>query len=189
MMFSDQSFKSFFRSPHSCCSECTGSALLPRLARVWLLGLTLVVVLCSLGVSRWLESIKQPSYQGRTLQEWLWYGWGTGTHEPGADEQAEAALEHIGRAAVPYLLKELGAKEPPFLWKTVYFINENQRLISIDYTPATYRRSMAASGLQALGKQAAPALPTIRRYLSDPELRNDAKRVLDSIEAQLRPRK
>jgi hypothetical protein len=156
----------------------------PKPPQVWLLATTVVAALCALGVGWWSGGARQPSYEGRTLQAWLCYGFGAGTHQPGADEEAAAALQYMGTAALPYLLKELGAKEPPLVWRVVYFINGHQRLVTVDYTPACYRRSMAASGLQALGKAARSALPTLRRYSSDPELKDDAKSVMESVEAE-----
>ncbi len=43
------------------------------------------------------------------------------------------------------------------------------------------RRIQALGAFQALGQMATPALPQIRRYLSDLELQSDAQKAIDAI--------
>ena len=57
---------------------------------------------------------QQPHYQGKSLSEWL-QGYIRSPDGSGEERQCEAAVRHIGKDAIPYLLARL-EKRPP--WKT-----------------------------------------------------------------------
>ena len=102
------------------------------------------------------------------------------THGETDRDDADAAVRHIGTDALPFLVRELGAKYSPTLWRLVQLF-QRQSIISVRYRYPDERRSQSVGGFQALRRVAAPALPQIRLYLSDPELRGDAQSAIDAI--------
>lgn len=132
---------------------------------------------------------QEPRWEGQRLSCWLYVGYGVGmTHGETDKDNADAAVKHIGVKALPYLIHELGAKFSHTRWK-LWQLHQQQPLIYFDYTYPDERRARAIGGFEALGKIAEPALPQIRRYLSDPELQSDAQRAIDAILAYGKPYK
>jgi hypothetical protein len=124
---------------------------------------------------------REPAWNGHPLRYWLQIGYGTGmTHGENDREDADAAVRHIGAAALPMLVRELGAKHSYTRWRVVQFL-QSHSIYCVRYHYPDERRRRAVGGFQALGSVAAPVLPQIRGYLSDLELRDDAQRAIEAI--------
>ena len=139
------------------------------------------LVLGSIGLIWVFWPSREPAWDGRTLSYWLQIGYGVGmTHMETDREDADVAVRHIGAAALPFLVRELGTKYSPTQWKLFYLLR-NQSVIPVSVHYPDERRSRAVGAFQALGSVGAPALPQLRRYLSDPELNSDAQSAIDAI--------
>lgn len=128
-----------------------------------------------------LSSSREPAWDGQPLSYWLQIGYGTGmTHGDTDRDDADAAVRHIGTAALPILVRELGAKYSHTRWQLVQFLQRHS-IYCLSYRYPDERRSRALGAFQALRGVATPALPEIRPYLSDPELKSDAQSAIDAI--------
>ena len=124
---------------------------------------------------------REPAWDGQPLSDWLQIGYGTGmTHGDTDRDDADAAVRHIGTAALPILVRELGAKHSHTRWRLVQFL-QSHSIYCLRYPYPDERRSRAVGAFHALRGVATPALPEIRRYLSDPELQSDAQSAIDAI--------
>ena len=124
---------------------------------------------------------REPSWNGYPLRSWLQSGYGSGmTHGDSDQDEADEAIRHIGTEALPILIRELGATDSPIRWRLFQFC-QNHSVPWFRHEYPDERRSRAVAAFQALRGLAAPALPEIRRYLSDPELKMDAQRAMDAI--------
>ncbi len=142
--------------------------------------LSFITVICSV-VGLALFTSRDPECQGYKLSDWLQIGYGAGmTHGETDREDADQAVRQIGAKAIPYLVRELGVKYSELHWN-LYQLARKQSFIQVSFRYPDERRSRAIGGFQALGKTAAPALPKLRNYLNDPELRDDAQMVIDAI--------
>ena len=131
------------------------------------------VVLLVLGVFRavlWL--VREPSYNGTTLSEWL-------EERRSGNPEAADAVRHIGPRALPTLLQLLQQRQPK--WKVK--ANEWMEAIGLSRRFAFEDRTASAQddalwGLQILGPAADPAIPGLVRMLN-----NDPPMALLSAEA------
>lgn len=136
---------------------------------IWI-ALGLVVVLAGLVVLVWPG--KPVVYQGKDVWEWTWQ---LHSPNPPAREAAATALREIGPAAVPPLLQKLrtdasalrklrewlGARVPGAMGRGM---TKNLKPISFASS-----RSMAATGLKALGTNASAAVPALLKAMHDPD--------------------
>jgi hypothetical protein len=145
-----------------------------------ILSVSLGAIAC-VAIATALSTNHEATWDGESLSYWLQIGYGTGmTHGETDRDDADVAVRHVGTNALPYLIRELGATYSPTRWRLVQ-LAQRQSFISVSYRYPDERRSRAIGAFQALGRIAAPALPQLRCYLADPELRGDAQRVIDAI--------
>ncbi len=138
-------------------------------------------VLACVAIVADLSGDSEPSWEGRKLSSWLMEGYGAiGTHTGFDNEAADAAVRHVGTNALPYLVRELGAKHSSTKLVLASFASK-QSVLHVHYVDGDSRRHQAVEAFRALGQIPAPALPQLRRYLSDPELRSDAQKTIDAI--------
>ena len=148
-----------------------------------------IIVLCGaiLSGAAWIAVGKappEPTWAGYSLSDWLQSGYGSGmTHVEGDWEEADEAVRGMGTNAIPYLVRELGAKHSPLKWWFVK-MTWKQSLVHVPYTPADERRERAIAAFEALGSVATSAVATIRVYLTDPELKRDAVDALNGINGE-----
>ena len=135
-----------------------------------LLLLALVAVVAVL-VLFWPRGPKEPVYQGKRLTEWIQQAqWPTRRFPTQPErERADAArqaIKAIGTNALPYLVSEF--VRPESKWRTS-FNRWASKHPSIRFRFADFdtRVLAAANGLGILGRDAAPALPTLAEYLGD----------------------
>ena len=118
-------------------------------------------------VLRWPRGAGDPVYEGKRLSQWLaetnkW------NKQRMLTKEAVEAVNAIGTNAIPYLLSEFERGGPKWLedFKQGKFVS---RTLKLRFQPKWVRWNKAISALAVLGPDAAPALPTLVRYLDDPE--------------------
>ena len=127
-----------------------------------------LAVVTSALVLYWLWP-KPPSYQGKTLGEWLK---SLDNHpiqflelEPMPNQPAVDAFRAIGSNAIPGLRAELEAKDSK-LKKILTQWLEKQSLIKVQLTPAEVRYSRAVGACEALGPVAKMLIPELSAVLN-----------------------
>ena len=111
----------------------------------------------------------EPSYQGRTLSEWLI----AYTRNPSLRDQATNAVHHIGTNALPHLVKWTSYRMPKWR-KTVIRPAAwlgGRRLLRIVAGSAAARAEVAQAGFEILGPEAAPAVPELTKLAGDRDWR------------------
>jgi hypothetical protein len=112
----------------------------------------------------------EPVYQGKPLTSWLeQYGtnhWSAG-HGGALDQQAEAALQHIGTNAVPIYLQMMTVRESPLKVKLLTLAQKpwlgpfHGPSVEEYRQQLDMRRSLGAYGFLALGAKAKPYVPVL----------------------------
>jgi hypothetical protein len=112
-----------------------------------------------LGALAWFifRAPPEPSYQGKPLRKWLaLYTQGTIIN---TNQQADEAVRHLGTNALPTLLQLLQDRDGPLKTK---FISLLQQLhFPLPLQRATYPNYQAGMAFQALGPDAAIAVPAL----------------------------
>jgi hypothetical protein len=133
----------------------------------------------------WPRGPREPVYQGRRLTEWMAQG------VPGTDPvtglpvisdegKARAAIEAIGTNALPFLLSEFTRPVSPRRERLRAWVNR-QPYLNVHLRLDGERLYSAGQGLRLLGNNAAPAIPTIMRYLDDPDRNGLTIQILHGI--------
>jgi hypothetical protein len=133
----------------------------------------LVVAACAVavaGVVTFLTRSKEPSYQGRSLGEWVDRyassevpGVPNASHSPGGVQEANEAIQQIGTNAVPYLLALLRKGQPSSASEVI-------AKILPDSSKSKYRIPRAfgvPSAFAALGPKARFAVPDLVKLAND----------------------
>jgi PBS lyase HEAT-like repeat len=107
-----------------------------------------------------LRTPAEPVYQGKRLRVWLQRYSGTGKER----KETDAAVRHIGTDAIPTLLGMLHAHDSPLKIKLLTWVS-NQRFLGIHYTKPSVLNEQAFMGFQALGPDAASAVPKVIQIL------------------------
>ena len=136
-------------------------------------------LLACLAVFLALRPAADPSYQGKTLSEWIDRaasdGGAWGRRAPKALEQA---VSHLGPRALPVLVRKIGDERwlkqyslfklqrrlPRFVLSSHFFATL-ERKVADDEMRAQSRSFVAARALASLGTNAEPALPELMRLL------------------------
>ena len=116
---------------------------------------------------------REPRYQGRPLSYWLAHN---------NDPKVEAALDHIGTNALPFLLKWIRYERPH--WRNVLFEKAPSSLEKFTISGAELRANASGVAIAYLGTNAAAALPeltTLARDTNAPETAIRATWALASI--------
>ena len=128
------------------------------------------VVLVIVGVAAvvWHWSEPEPSYQGRSLNEWL-----SRCHESHEDWEftpddieAEKAIRAMGQRTIPILLRMLRTRESMF-GHDLYNLVCRQSWLKVRFKPAHENQYEASCGFHALGPEAKSALPDLIRLSMD----------------------
>jgi len=145
---------------------------LPWRGLVWVLGMAAVV---AIGV---LVRTGEPSHGGKSLTHWTTQL--IAPNSPEADE-ARQAIRQIGEDALPFILRDLSAKDAAWKIKVSDWL-ERQSLIKVQFTRAWERRTRAAEAIVALGPDAKRAVPDLVELVRrDDGLGHTAGRVLCAI--------
>ena len=143
-----------------------------------------VVALLAAACLGWPRGPKEPVYQGKTLTQWI-----NEAHDVGIFEQTEetnAAMEAMGTNAIPFLLQEFTRPISRWRGRLGAWVN-GQTAFKIHLRTDEERVRLAGNGLILLGTNAAPALPTLARYLGDPNRGGFAMEIVCSQDAVFVP--
>ena len=127
----------------------------------------------------------EPSYEGRTLSQWLWASddhpvpAGTTPHYEGP--KASAAVRHIGTNAIPYLLEWLHYEESPLRDKFQRVVARVGQLVGWRPKSAENRQIYAQLGFDQLGPQARTVIPELVRLMNDPKAPGTARAATDAL--------
>jgi hypothetical protein len=146
-------------------------------SRKWRIGFGIVVVAI---LTSWLMvhlgGLKEPSYQGRTLTDWLndcsvYPPQGFGEYPRAFNPRvlaAEHAVKEIGTNAIPVLLKMLQTGDSTTELKIeINVLLDRQSLIGFRFRPGYDYRNLAVFGFEILNKDAAPAVPALIGLLTN----------------------
>jgi HEAT repeat protein len=117
-----------------------------------------------LAFGRFVLRPHEPSYQGRTLTEWLQKTEAQYYYFP--DSESVSAIRHIGSKAVPTLLSYASAKDSQ-LKKSILKWNTGHPDFSLRVYPETAKHNFAERGFFILGPDAKIALPELIALLRD----------------------
>ena len=129
--------------------------------RIAFVGLFLVV----LAVAAWFTvRPREPVYQGKALSAWTGEFATIGHNRIRANiAESVAAVQHIGTNGLPFLVKDLRAKDLP--WEPVVSWINYRLLLNPGLTPGWARRSSALEAFGALGTAAEPAIPQLEELM------------------------
>jgi hypothetical protein len=137
--------------------------------RLWIVIMVLVVALAGVIVWQVLKpsepSEPEPVYNGKRLSEWLKFYADATDRFPTLEVQQEfkntdSAMRQIGTNAIPSLLRLLRVKDSTLTVKLLDLLQE-QHVIKIKYTRASYWNLAAGHGFQVLGAKAQNAVPAL----------------------------
>jgi len=143
------------------------------------------------GIVVWPLGPKEPVYQGKRLTEWIQEArgpiqrsatrhWPTQA-ERERSEAARQAVKAIGTNAIPFLVSEL--VRPESKWRTSFNRWASKHpAIRFRFADFDTRILNAANGLGILGRDAAPALPTLAEYLGHNRLGFTAAMAMGKVE-------
>jgi hypothetical protein len=151
--------------------------------------LLILLAVCAVVIAVLIALIPhEPKYEGRALSEWIKDSAPRRSPDP---EQTRAieAVRHIGTNGLPWLVKWIGAKEPPD-WQ-IKLITANSRLprwVRLRLLPSLFginsyygRRRQALDGFLILGPQAAPAVPDLLQIMASSPNGSPASAALDDV--------
>src|SRR5213593_2801126 len=128
--------------------------------RKWKIWLVLAVTAVALGAI-WLWPSQEPAYEGKRLSQWLDEGMELADDPSSTNPSVRRvvkAIQTIGTNAIPFLLRDMERKEPPYWlimakWRAAYKL----KLIEKNHL-WTWRLNRSVWGFRALGTNGAPAL-------------------------------
>jgi len=130
--------------------------------RKWVRNLPAMLVAAMVVGVAWLVLLTpaEPGYQGKRLRVWLQGYAGKGQRRKETDE----AVRHIGTNSIPTLLRMLRAHDSPLKTKLLTWASKH-RSLGIHYTNPSIFNQQAFMGFQALGPDAASAVPKLIKIL------------------------
>jgi hypothetical protein len=103
-------------------------------------------------------SRREPSYQGRTVHQWL--------YEELDDSKKEQAIRQVGTDAIPTLVAMVGYKEPMQV-NTLNELLRKQSFIAFRFTISNSENYLGKRGFDFLGTNAISAGPQLTRLARD----------------------
>jgi tetratricopeptide (TPR) repeat protein len=153
----------------------------------WTKRVALIVLVLAMGVGGFMWLVRpprEPSYQGKTLSEWLAdYNDAGEAEDTNAQEECRDAIRHIGTNAIPPLLRILKAKDSAAKIKIMELL-ERQDFIRIPISSVEEEKWKLISGFHLLGQMAtnaAPALIDIYAHPPSSDSQDIANQVLMSL--------
>ena len=135
--------------------------------RRWIIGLGAAATVAGILFAVWPRD-PQPKYKGKRLQDWLLV---ISHPDPMAEgppvDEALIAVRQIGTNGIPYFLEWVRYREPAWRTRTDMAL---RRLFTGHRVRAREQRirDLGWFGLQRLGTEGAPAIPTLNRWMNDP---------------------
>ena len=124
------------------------------------------------------RSAPEPGYRGRPLRAWLEeFDQGYGTTNYSA---AQAAIRAMGTNTLPFLIRYLRSKDPPFHLQWLRLMAKLHLLRgNVEYAVFWHRRAATACG--ELGPEGAPAFPAMTEAMNDPQAASDVGAALSRL--------
>lgn len=120
---------------------------------------------------------REPVFEGKRLSEWL-EDRDLNVLEPEPDQRAKEVIRQMGTNALPFLVRELHAKDSWLKSKMLKLTPKPLLGRMPSSVFAHVRRQRAVAGFRALGPLARPALPELSDLLNDKELTSYAARAI-----------
>jgi HEAT repeat protein len=129
------------------------------------ISLLIVIAALTIALAAILISDKEPTYEGRSLTEWL------KVYDDGLTNAVEmaasrTAITKIGTNALPSLMTMVSAKDFP-IKKKIIVLTHNWPLAPQLLIPAFKYHERAWMGFSILGGRASPAVPALTKLLDD----------------------
>ena len=148
---------------------------------IWIVSSLVALAVAGLLLAR---ALREPSYQGKSLSEWLDDFSGRG-REAGSDlasstarqDASVAAVRAIGTNAIPHLLRMLDAEDSPRKLKWAALLAKYLK-VKINTEQAGIEQTRAMSGFLILGPKASPALPELMKRVNGPGAINGNRELL-----------
>lgn len=121
-----------------------------------------VLLVALVGIIVWqVLGVREPSYAGKPLSQWL-ADLDLGSSD--SPDKAVQAVRAIGTNSFPWLTKMLRASDP--IWNhAIIAFNAKQSLLRLPVMPASVVRARAVEGYNALGIAAKDNVPTLVRMM------------------------
>jgi hypothetical protein len=137
------------------------------LRKKWRSGLVVLLALGTIGMLSYVSRRNEPSFQGRTLSEWL--SDIENARDDRAAEPANNAVRQIGTNAIPYLLGMMRAEDSK-LKETFNTLVTKAHIYRLRISDAGEKHLRALLGFEALGPQAGSAIPELTVLVNDPKI-------------------
>ncbi|NOS68939.1 MAG: HEAT repeat domain-containing protein [Verrucomicrobia bacterium] len=108
---------------------------------------------------------REPQYDGSKLTEWI-VQYGNPEEDEKTDPEARTAIRAIGTRAIPRLLNYVSAKDSATK-EALMQLARKQEVIEFKITSAAEFHKLAVAGFHALGKEGAPAIPSLVALMND----------------------
>jgi HEAT repeats len=140
----------------------------------------------------YFASSREPSYQGKTLSEWIapfCRQTAKGLDAPGGPEHFQElepvrnAVRQIGTNGLPFLIARLNHRESK-LHRMARQLSEKQPIADLKLTDPNVSKIRAIRALAILGPGANPAIPSLKAQLTDADLSEHVIYTLSSTGAQ-----
>jgi hypothetical protein len=148
------------------------------------------IALCAAGICGaiwilpWHLNPVEPVWQGKKLSQWLTECDSDNPRD--LSESARTAIRTMGTNALPYLLRRIGTRDSKAKMQLRAWAGKGSIIRRLTPTHYNFRIS-AAAGIEALGKEAAPAVPELIELLHDEQTFYPASLGLSAIGAPAVP--
>jgi len=130
--------------------------------------------------------VHEPVYEGKPLRYWLMefdYGVDSPNRSP-----ARHAIQCMGTNALPFLIRYLRVKDPPF-YSQGLTLKKNLRFLRFPDNSATAWHLRAALACEELSQNMEPAIPALAESMNDPRVAQlvgamKSKRIAISVRPQ-----
>ncbi len=144
--------------------------------------ISLAAITVCLGAFLVLRVHREPTYDGRSLSQWLRDCDSVGSAK---DRRAREAIRGLGTNAIPFLIRLLSAHDSEVTGLLRRFV-ANQSAARIWLPEPQKRRNQALEGFAALGPLARPAIPELMRLVAELE-NQDARLAIGLIGREAAP--
>jgi HEAT repeat protein len=137
------------------------------LRKKWRASLVVALALAAIGALFCASRSNEPSYQGRSLSQWL-RDIENAREDPEA-EPAKNAVRQIGTNAIPYLLGKMRTEDSKLKTRFITLLAK-AHIFSVRIANSNRQHLRALLGFEALGPQASSAIPDLKALLNNTEL-------------------
>ena len=149
--------------------------------------LLFAVLALLLAAAGWhLYATREPSYQGKTLSQWLEDSLRERFDAQTDSTAAREAIRAIGHKGIATLLRMLQAEDSPLKLKVKEWLEECP-IVDFTFKPAYKSQNEGIEGFLVLGPEGRDALPALKRLLQNTNYANNAALCLAAIGPEAMP--